>query len=104
MNNNLVIIGAIVASPFLGALVNNYFSKRKTGAETHNLNITGEISVNEALKSDITYFRNQILELRGDIDKMQSALTVVTSENISLKARVKNLEAILKANNINYDV
>lgn len=47
MQNNILLITAILASPLLAAVVSNFFAKKKTNAESHLLNITGEVSLSD---------------------------------------------------------
>lgn len=119
-----VIIGAVLASPFLGILATSFFNKRKTGAETHNLNISGEISIGDAWrkygekqeadalaqKLENTEIRKQMSELHAEFlvvteelkelrkhrEAMYAQAKVLADENKSYKERVETLEEEVK--------
>lgn len=43
--DTITIIIAVISTPFLGVLISSLFGRKKTDAETHNINIGGEISI-----------------------------------------------------------
>lgn len=46
--DNIIIVTSFLASPFVAIWVKSYFDKGRTASETHNLNISGEISIGES--------------------------------------------------------
>lgn len=107
-NQTLILIGTIIASPFLGAFINNLFSKSKVQAETHKINITGEISIGEAWEKYAVRMRVDMEELQVKIAKLSKEFDIMRIEKDKeielLQGRVKKLEGILKANNISYEI
>ena len=79
----LIIIGAVLASPFLGILATNVFSKRKIGAETHNLNITGELSLSEGWQKYASQQQKDKEELRTEFSKKIEDLKYEHKKEIS---------------------
>lgn len=121
---NLILIGAVLASPFLGILVTSFFNKRKNGAETHNLNISGEISIGDAwrkygekqeedakaqkienaemrkqmaeLHSQFLVVSEELKELKLHREKLYEQASILAKENKDYKNRVDTLEAEVK--------
>ena len=110
-NETMIILISILSTPLLGALVSNYFARRKTSAETQNLNITGEINIGESWqkyafqqqkdKEELRKeFTDKINELKADhkieIELMRvefSKITLAKDERIQiLEDKVKNLQ------------
>ena len=107
----ILILISILSTPLLGALVSNYFARRKTSAETQNLNITGEINIGESWqkyafqqqkdKEELRKeFTDKINELKADhkteIELMRvefSKITLAKDQRIEiLEEKVKNLQ------------
>lgn len=111
--NTLLIISAVMASPFIGVWIKSMFDKKKMGAETHNLNISGEISIGDAWQKYAKKQEDDATSLRKEVADLKQMFTVLTQkfdtmqmeknkEIEGLQDRVKKLEGILKSNNISF--
>lgn len=107
----ILLLISILSTPFLGALVSNYFSRKKTSAEAHNLNITGEINIGDSWQKYAMQQQRDKEELRKefadrinalkedhkmeiDLIKMEfSRITLAKDDRINiLEGKVKELE------------
>ncbi len=103
-NSTLVILGAVLASPFLGVLVSNVFSRKKIDADARTTNIGGEISIGDAWMKYATKMHEDFEGLEKKFNELNVKFDTMKDENTTLKTRVLKLEGILKANNISYDI
>lgn len=107
----IVILLSVLSAPFLGALISSYFGRRKTSAETHNLNVTGEISLGdswqkyaiqqqkdkEELRKEFTDRINELKQDHNDeIAKLKAEFTKITDAKDAkiqiLEDRIQELE------------
>jgi len=90
--NTAIIIASIVSAPFLAQLVMKIFDRHKTGAEVHNLNVTGEISVIGTYKTLITDLKSEMEEMKAEMKamKVQFALIVESKDSEILMIKEKN--------------
>lgn len=82
----LVILMSVLSTPFLGILVAKFFERNKTDAETHNINIGGEISLSDGWQKYAVQQKEDKEELRKEfnlrIDDLQKQHS---SEIVKLK-------------------
>lgn len=119
--DTIVILISVLSTPVLGALVAQYFGRKKTKEEVKNLNITGEINLGDSWqkyalqqqkdKEELRKeFTEKIESLRNDHNKeieiMRAEFNEITdAKNIRIKIledRVQELETeVNKYKNIN---
>lgn len=105
--NTILILVSVLSAPFLGQLIVKMFDRKKSGAETHNINITGEISISEqwqkyALqqqkdKEELrTEFADKLKRLESLIEEKEmqhaSVIAIKDRQILSLQERVGVLE------------
>lgn len=61
-----ILLVSILSTPLLGAMVSNYFARKKTLAETRNLNVTGEITIGESWQKYALQQQQDKAELRKE--------------------------------------
>lgn len=96
----LLLLGAIISSPFIGILIKSFFEKGKTGAETHNLNISGEISIGDAWAKYAEKIGEDFKNLNARFDALNAKFEVLKKEKELLAVetelkdkKIKQLEA-----------
>lgn len=105
--DNLIFIASVLTAPILSVIVTGLLNRKKTGAETHNINIGGEISISESWqkyalqqqkdKDELRKeFKAQIDELKADHAKEIELLKAIANEKDNrikmLEGRVQELE------------
>lgn len=118
-NETILIISAVLGAPFLGILVTSIFNKKRLGAETHNINIGGEISLSdgwhkyamqqqkdkEFIENRLASFEAKITELQNKYDAIKIEKDTIAEASLrkdekikELELRVEELEKIIKDN------
>lgn len=91
--DTILILVSVLSTPLLGAVVSNYFARRKTSAETKNLNITGEIQVAQIYKDYALQQQRDKEELRKEFtDKIESMKVEFSNITAIKDNRIKILE------------
>jgi len=80
----LIILMSILSTPFLGALVSKYFERNKTKAETHNINIGGEISLGEGWQKYAIQQRQDKEELRKEFNVRMDEMRKEHADQVTL--------------------
>lgn len=119
-SENIILISAIFASPFIGILITSFFNKNKTGAETHQINLSGEISIGDAwmkyakqqeenaktqkqenkdIRTEMADLKTKLLEVTESLrvmqihkEEMYKQNVVLAQENKTYQHRVETLE------------
>ncbi len=93
----IAIISLTLGSTVITKGVELFLNRNKTRAETHTINIGGEISIGTAWKEYADQAKKDLESLRVDFQKKFDDLG---AENIALRARISLLEKILRDNNL----
>ena len=83
--NTLLIMSAMLTSPFIAVWVQGIFNKRRTGAEIQNLNISGEISIGDAWKVYAQKQEDNTKDLRADFKELQIKFLTLSKEFETMK-------------------
>lgn len=81
----LLLLSAITASPFIGVWIKGIFDKKKTDAETHNVNVSGELNIGK-------YGMDMANQWRSDFDKLSLRFENLERKFDSLKKDKEKLE------------
>lgn len=87
----ILLLSAILSSPLIGMWIKSMFERTKIGAETHNLNISGEISIGDAWKKYAEKMEERLNELnvRFEILEENFALLKLDRDRLIAENRVK---------------
>lgn len=96
----VTIVSLFIGSTALTKGIEWFWNRKKTGAETHNLNITGDISIGTAWQEYARQMETNFKTLETKFVTLQTNFDTIKAENISFRSRITLLERILKDNNI----
>lgn len=92
----ILLLTAVISTPFMGVLIASWFNKNKTSAETHNLNISGEINIGKAWQGYAAKMEGDFKELSLKFDELSRKFDVIKLEKDVLAIETKEKDARIK--------
>lgn len=95
----ITILATTLGSGTMVAVISYFQNRRKTGAETHNLNISGEINIGEAwqkyamqMAEDMRKMQTEMAQLRVDFEKIKSEKEDLADATVKKDKIIKDLQ------------
>lgn len=94
-DNWITILSLTLGSGVVTALIQWFQNRRKSGVETHNLSISGEISIGDAWRKYAEQAQKDMNLLRADFEQLQRNFNALKSEKEELATATAKKDRII---------